>query len=210
MKQKCLLRNETDLFAERLLLEGPQILAIDAHAARGRIVKAQNEGENGALARAARANERVGFPGLDPQIQVGHGIGDAAGVAKGRVIELDQPLAVAAIRCASGASCTVGAVIHDRENFGGRLDRLLHDDVHPAQGFDRLVEENNSDVERDKTGRAQVGVIDVKQGQTDAKGGDHFHERAGGFHRPDDAHHVLELQAIAAAKQVFLVLLARE
>ncbi len=85
MKQKCLLRDETDLFAERLLRQRAQIVAIDAHAARGRIVEAQDEGENGALARTARADQRVGFAGLDPQIQVGHGIGDAAGVAKGHV-----------------------------------------------------------------------------------------------------------------------------
>ena len=125
------------------------------------------------------------------------------------MIELDQPLAMPQFpgvrRVLDG-----GGRVHDRKNFRRRLDRLLHDHVHPAQGFDRLVEESNSEVERDKTGRAQVGVIDVKQGQTDAKGGDHFHERASGFHRPDDAHHVVELQAIAATKQLFLVLLARE
>ena len=33
VKQKCLLRDETDLFAQRLLRQAAQILAIDAHRA---------------------------------------------------------------------------------------------------------------------------------------------------------------------------------
>ena len=47
-----------------------QIVAVDPDRAGGRIVKPQDERENGALARAARADERVGFAGLDPQVQV--------------------------------------------------------------------------------------------------------------------------------------------
>ena len=108
MKQKCLLRDETDLFAQRLLRQRAQILAIDADAARRRIVEAQDERKNGALARAARADERVGFPGLDPQIQVGDGIGDSAGVAEATSSNSINP-SQCRNSLASGASWTVGA-----------------------------------------------------------------------------------------------------
>ncbi len=65
VKQEGFLRDETDLFAQRFLGQAAQILAIDADRARGRIIEPQDEGQNRALARAARADERIGFAGLD-------------------------------------------------------------------------------------------------------------------------------------------------
>ena len=125
------------------------------------------------------------------------------------MIELDQTLATRQFPCVRRI-LHAPLRIHDRENFRRRLDRALHDHVHLAQGLDRIVEQKNAGVERDETGRAQVREINVKQGQTDPERSNNFHERADRFHRHDHAHHVFELQLVAVAKLVFLMLLARE
>ena len=52
--------------------------------------------------------------------------------------------------------------------------------------------------------------INVKKGEADADRGDRFDERADRFHRPNDAHRVVELDPIAAPKRLFLMLFARE
>ena len=84
-----------------------QILAIDPDRAGRRIIEAQDKGKNGALARAARADQRVSFSGLDPKIQIFHRIGDAAGVAERDVLEIDQPSRMRK-SFGVGRSCTVG------------------------------------------------------------------------------------------------------
>ena len=61
VKQKGILRNQSDLFAKRYLRQSAQIMAVDPHYARGRIVKPKNERKNGALTRAAGPDQGVSF-----------------------------------------------------------------------------------------------------------------------------------------------------
>ena len=65
VKQEGVLRDQSDLRAQRKLGQRPQILAVDPHHAGGRIVKTQNERKDGALARAACAHEGKTLAGLD-------------------------------------------------------------------------------------------------------------------------------------------------
>ena len=145
VKQKRLLRDEPDLFAQRFLRHRAQIAAVDSYSAGSRIVETQDQRKNRALSRAARADERIGFSGLDLQIEIFHRIRDCrrrSGMSRLRN------------RCSPGRAelNRVGRVldgrlrIQDRENFSRRRDGSLHHDVHPAQGFDRLVEEKNSEI----------------------------------------------------------------
>ena len=109
VKQKSFLRDEADLFPQRFLRERAQIASIDPNDAAGRIVKAQDEGKNGALARAARADEGVSFAGLDLEVEVLECVCHSAGVAESDVIELERPLRVRESRARRVASCTVGS-----------------------------------------------------------------------------------------------------
>src|SRR5207247_11156617 len=58
--------------------------------------------------------------------------------------------------------------------------------------------------------RAQFRTLNIKQGQAYPDCSDNFDQRPGGLHRPDDAHHLGELQLIAALECLFLMRFARK
>ena len=71
VKQKGLLRDEADLFAQRSAgVIARRSRPSMSEGAAGGIVKPQDERKDRALARAARADERVAFAGLDLQAEV--------------------------------------------------------------------------------------------------------------------------------------------
>src|SRR5437868_14698384 len=89
-----------------------------------------------------------------------------------------------------------GLRIEDGKDLHRCLDGSLHHDVHAAEHLDWFVEKNNTSIQRDKTGRAQICGIDVNQGQTDAARGNEFHEWSHRFHRHDLSHHVFTLELV--------------
>src|SRR5438270_355045 len=92
VKQKRLLGNETDLLAQRSLRQSAQIMTIDSHCARCRIVEPKNERENRALTGAAGTDERITFTRLNAESDVAECVDGRAGVAESDVFEIDSAL----------------------------------------------------------------------------------------------------------------------
>jgi len=89
VKQKRFLRDQADLFPQRSLGKCSQIVAINPHRTGGRIVQAEQERQNGGLARAAGPDQGIRFAGINLQVQGLHGVGHARGITKCDVFESD-------------------------------------------------------------------------------------------------------------------------
>jgi hypothetical protein len=100
--------------------------------------------------------------------------------------------------------------IQDFENSNRRSDGTLHRDMHPAQGFDRLIKEKDAAEQGDEFGCRQALDINVEESQSHTHGGDRFDQRAHRFHRAQNTHRIGKLRLIAPAKVLFLLLLSRK
>ncbi len=89
VKKESLLRDEPDLLAERALCDFAQVMAVDPQRTLVRIVEPEKEREDGALARAARTDQRVAFARLDREVDALDRFVDRALVMEGDVVDLN-------------------------------------------------------------------------------------------------------------------------
>ena len=92
VKQECLLCDEADLRAQRFLGNGAQVAAIDLYHSGGRIVQAQDERENRALASATRSNQGIAFSRFDSEVQIADRVSGGICIAKRDILKVNPAL----------------------------------------------------------------------------------------------------------------------
>ena len=208
VKQKRVLRDDRDVFAQRLLRHLAKVVSVDADDATRRIVETQNQREHRAFARAALADERVGFARLDAQFDVAHG--RDAGVVFER--DIFDGNAAAAVLQRDGFRRVLHARLrlHQLENArrGGEAFLELH--VNAAEFFRRLVKHEQTRDEAEEFRRADVLVPHVKQRHADADGRDRLDHRADDLDRFAHANRVAELRAPRFLEALHFIILATE
>jgi len=141
VEEHALLQDVADLLAKRLLLEAPDVDAVDANNAIARIVETWHETDDGGFADAGGTDQGRDLAGLDAERHV---LDDllAGSIAKRHVVELDLALELLDGFCAGqvahfvvGLQNFLDALVTDgRFRVGvGHFGKLLHGLVHLAQ-----------------------------------------------------------------------------
>ena len=168
-----------------------EIVAVDEHGAALRIIEAQDEGEHGALAGAAGADEGDALSGRDAQVDAFER-GNVGAVGEGDAVELDFAAAGGEHFGVSGVGDGAG-LAHQGEDVGGGGKAALQLEVDAAEGFDRLVEEKDAGHEGEELGGGESGGEHIEEGEADAERGHHLDQRGSDFGVFVDAHGVAEL-----------------
>ena len=90
MEQVGLLRHDADLRAEPAAVEAAQVVPVEPDLAARRVVQAQKQRDQGALARARGTHDRHALPGLHREIDVRQRL-DAVLVRERNVLEPERP-----------------------------------------------------------------------------------------------------------------------
>ena len=136
-EQERLLRHDAHLRAQRPHGDVAQVVAVDQHAALGRVVEARDQLRERRLAGAGLADQRHGLPGRHVQVDVGQGVAGAVGerdVLEGDVaadaVELDGV----------GAVAQLGLLVEQLEDLVERRHARLIGRVELRQRLDRVEE----------------------------------------------------------------------
>ena len=164
-EENAVLHDDADLPAHGLDIVARDGAVIDADLAAGRVVKAGQQRDDGALARAAGPDERDHFPRLDGEVDViERGLPDA--VTEGHVAKLDL-----ALHAREGRQRIVlGNVrlgIEDGEDLLHRGDAVLDDGIGLEHADDRTVELAEISEEGEEFADAEFSLED----EIDAKAG---------------------------------------
>ena len=207
-EEDVVLHDDSDLAADGLDVVGGDGFVVDEDFAGGGIVEAGEEGDDGAFAGAAGADEGDHFAGLDGEVDVVEG-GLADAVAEGDVAELDLALDGGEF----GEGVVVGDVgfgVEDGEDFLHGGDTGLDDGVGGDDVDDGRVEHREVAEEGEEVAGGEAGSVPADEpgaeadGEELAEAGEKFGKGEEEGVAPDDAVVVDVVGLDAGAEGVFL------
>ena len=191
VEKEGVLGDNADLLAQGVEGDAAQVEPVEKNGPILRVVKPEDEGEHGALSGAAGSDESDTLAGCDAQGDVLQS-GDFGPVGKTDAVESDFA-AAGGDRGGVRRVFDIARFAHQFENIRRGGEAALEHEVNAAEGFDRLVKQEDAGHEGEEFGGGETGGEDVEEGKSDAEGGNDLDKRGGDFRVFEHAHRIAEL-----------------
>src|SRR5205823_986613 len=191
-----LLSDHGDLAAQIAGGHAANVRVADAHSALLRIVKTEQQIGERSLAGAAGADQRRDLARSDRQLNAVQD--QLVTVGKADVVELDGRIGRSQRNGLGGFLDGIRRIQQFKHALARRA-RLFELAVQTADGFDRLIKQEDGDDKFEKDPCRDRGVrqkFHVKYHQRDPYRGEKLDQRAGYLLRPDHAHELAQMLAV--------------